>query len=93
MMRTLINNYFSNRRALIRADFNVPLDENLSLSQTGKIGDFTNIYSANYLDNKLLLGSSDYSTPETVYVYNNSYELIETLEVNVLPGDFQVYDN
>ncbi len=71
----------------------VPLDENLSLNQTGKIGDFTNIYSANYLDNRLLLGSSDYSAPDTVYVYNNSYELIETLEVNVLPGDFQVYDN
>ena len=71
----------------------VPLDENLSLNQSAKIGDFSNIYSANYLDDKLILGSSDYSSPDTVYLYNNLNESIGVLEVNVLPGSFQVYKN
>ena len=37
MMRTLINNDFSNRRALIRVDFNVPLDENLKVTDSTRI--------------------------------------------------------
>ena len=71
----------------------VPLDENLSLNQSAKIGDFSNIYSANYLADKLILGSSDYSAPDTVYLYNNLNESIGIFEVNVLPGSFQVYKN
>ena len=71
----------------------IPLDENLNLNQSAKIGDFSNIYSANYLDDKLILGSSDYSSPDTVYLYNNLNESIGALEVNVLPGSFQVYKN
>lgn len=71
----------------------IPLDEDLNLNQSAKIGDFSNIYSANYLDDKLILGSSDYSSPDTVYLYNNLNESIGVLEVNVLPGSFQVYKN
>ena len=37
MMRTLINNDFSNRRALIRVDFNVPIDENLKVTDSTRI--------------------------------------------------------
>ncbi len=71
----------------------VPLDENLNLNQSAKIGDFSNIYSANYLDNKLILGSSDYIAPDTVYLYNNLNESIGFFEVNVLPGSYQIYKN
>ena len=71
----------------------IPLDEDLNLNQSAKIGDFSNIYSANYIDDKLILGSSDYSSPDTVYLYNNLNESIGVLEVNVLPGSFQVYKN
>ena len=71
----------------------VPLDENLNLNQSAKIGDFSNIYSANYLADKLILGSSDYSAPDTVYLYNNLNESIGVFEVNVLPGSFQIYKN
>ena len=67
----------------------VPLSENLNLNQAARIGDHPNIYSANYLDNELMLGGSDYVAPDTVYLYNASNEYIGFLKVNVLPGDFK----
>jgi len=71
----------------------VSLDENLNLNQMAKIGNYNNIYSANFLNDQLILGSSDYSAPDTVYLHNSSNELVGMLKVNVLPGDFQVYQN
>ena len=71
----------------------VPLQEDLSLDQAAKVGDHVNVYSANYLDDKLLLGSSDYVAPDTVFLYNDLNEYLGFLEVNVLPGDFKKYSN
>ena len=71
----------------------VPLLEDLNLNQAAKIGEHVNVYSANYLEDKLLLGSSDYVTPDTVYLYDDLNEYIGFLEVNVLPGDFKKYSN
>ena len=71
----------------------VPLLEDLNLNQAAKIGDHPNIYSANYLEDKLLLGSSDYVAPDTVYLYNELNEYLGSLKVNVLPGDFKKYSN
>ena len=36
-MHTLINNDFSNRKAIIRVDFNVPLDENFNVTDSTRI--------------------------------------------------------
>ena len=36
-MHTLNNNDFSNRKAVIRVDFNVPLDENLQVTDSTRI--------------------------------------------------------
>ena len=71
----------------------VPLQEDLSLDQAAKVGNHVNVYSANYLDDKLLLGSSDYVAPDTVFLYNDLDEYLGFLEVNVLPGDFKKYSN
>ena len=71
----------------------VPLQEDLSLNQAAKVGNHLNVYSANYLDDKLYLGSSDYVAPDTVFLYNDLDEYIGFLEVNVLPGDFKRYNN
>ena len=71
----------------------VPLQEDLSLDQAAKVGNHVNVYSANYLGDKLLLGSSDYVAPDTVFIYNDLNEYIGFLEVNVLPGDFKKYSN
>ena len=71
----------------------VPLLEDLNLNQAAKIGEHVNVYSANYLEDKLLLGSSDYVAPDTVYLYDDLNEYIGFLEVNVLPGDFKKYSN
>ena len=36
-MHTLINNDFSSRKAIIRVDFNVPLDENFHVTDSTRI--------------------------------------------------------
>jgi len=71
----------------------VPLQEDLNLNQAAKVGNHINVYSANYLDEELLLGSSDYVAPDTVYLYNDLNEYLGFFEVNVLPGDFKKYSN
>lgn len=71
----------------------VPLQEDLNLNQAAKVGNHVNVYSANYLDEELLLGSSDYVAPDTVYLYNDLNEYLGFFEVNVLPGDFKKYSN
>ena len=86
---------FKMSNTIYRATSNgaVPLQEDLSLNQAAKIGNHFNVYSANYLDDKLLLGSSDYAAPDTVFLYNDLNEYLGFLEVNVLPGDFKKYSN
>ena len=71
----------------------VPLQEDLNLNQAEKVGNHVNVYSASYLDDKLLLGSSDYVAPDTIYLYNDFNEYLGFLEVNVLPGDCRKYSN
>ena len=71
----------------------MPLQEDLNLNQAAKVGNHVNVYSANYLDEELLLGSSDYVAPDTVYLYNDLNEYLGFFEVNVLPGDFKKYSN
>ena len=45
------------------------------------------------VNDELILGTTDYSAPDTVFLFNSSNELLQTFEVNVLPGDFAVYNN
>ena len=70
----------------------VPLDAQLNLNMAARIGAFNNIYSGGSFDNQLILGSTDYMIPDTVFFYDNTGELERTLEVNVLPGDFAIYN-
>ena len=70
----------------------VPLDAQLNLNMTAKIGSYNSIYSGESTNNQLFLGSSDYTAPDTVFFYDDIGELKRTLEVNVLPGDFAIYN-
>ena len=45
----------------------VPLQEDLNLNQAARIGDLNGVYSANCLDDQLILGTTDYVAPDTVY--------------------------
>ena len=71
----------------------VPLDSNLNLNMAAKVGELNGVYSGKVLNDELVLGTTDYSAPDTVFLFNSSNELIQTFEVNVLPGDFAVYNN
>ena len=71
----------------------VPLDANLNLNMAAKVGELNGVYSGKVLNDELILGTTDYSAPDTVFLFNSSNELLQTFEVNVLPGDFAVYNN
>jgi len=71
----------------------VPLDADLNLNMAAKVGELSGVYSGKVLNDELLLGTTDYSAPDTVFLFNSSNELLQTFEVNVLPGDFGVYSN
>ena len=71
----------------------VPLDTDLNLNMAAKVGDLSGVYSGKVLNGELILGTTDYSAPDTVFLFNSSNELLQTFEVNVLPGDFAVYSN
>ena len=71
----------------------VPLDTELNLNTAAKVGDLNGVYSGKVLNNALILGTTDYSAPDTVFLFNSSDELLQTFEVNVLPGDFAIYNN
>ena len=71
----------------------VPLDADLHLNMAAKIGNLSGVYSGKVLNGELILGTTDYSAPDTVFLFNSSNDLLQTFEVNVLPGDFAVYNN
>ena len=54
-----------------------------------KVGELNGVYSGKVLNDELILGTTDYSAPDTVFLFNSSDELLQTFEVNVLPEILQ----
>ena len=71
----------------------VPLDAELNLNMAAKVGELNGVYSGKVLNDQLILGTTDYMAPDTVFLFNSSDELLQTFEVNALPGDFATYNN
>ena len=68
-----------------------PLEMDLSLNSTAKIGSYKTLYSAGAHQNTVFLGISDYTAPDTVLVHNEIGQLTHTYIVGTLPGDYQVW--
>ena len=66
-------------------------ENNLEIRSSSRIGDYStySVYSASVLEEKAYFGiTSDYVSPDTVYVHNSSGELENYFEVEASPGDF-----
>ena len=70
-----------------------PLEMDLSLNQSARIGSYTSLYSAGAHQNFVFMGISDYATPDTVLVHNEMGDLVHTFSVGVLPGDYAIWEN
>ena len=70
-----------------------PLTTDLNLNIASKMGSYQNLYSASSSNENLLLGTSDYVAPDTVYIHDQLGELIRELPVGVLPKDFAFWTN
>ena len=72
-----------------------PVNDDLSLNVSSKIGGYPTykLYSAGAETNHIFFGiTSDYESPDTVFVHNNFGELKYTLEVGASPGDYGVWN-
>ena len=70
-----------------------PLETDLNLDIASKMGSYQNLYSASSSNGNLLLGTSDYVAPDTVYIHDQLGDLIRELPVGVLPRDFAFWTN
>ena len=70
-----------------------PLETDLNLDIASKMGSYQNLYSASSSNENLLLGTSDYVAPDTVYIHDQLGDLIRELPVGVLPRDFAFWTN
>ena len=73
-----------------------PIDEsNLNIRSSSRIGDYgaSNLYSAGSLDNYIYFGiTSDYLSPDTVYIHNEIGEFEMLYEVGASPGDYEIWE-
>ena len=73
-----------------------PIDEsNLNIRSSSRIGDYgaSNLYSAGSLDNYVYFGiTSDYLSPDTVYIHNEIGEFKMLYEVGASPGDYEIWE-
>ena len=69
-----------------------PLDAELDINLTAKIGSYNNLYSAFSNNENIYLGMSDYVAPDTVFVHDASGVLIRELSVGQLPGDYAIWE-
>ena len=66
-------------------------ENNLEIRSSSRVGDYSiySVYSASVLEEKAYFGiTSDYVSPDTVYVHNSLGELENYFEVEASPGDF-----
>ena len=71
-----------------------PLNADLNVNKLGKIGSFKKeeLYSANAFEDKVYMGiTSDYMSPDTVFVHDVTGEVINTFTVGAAPGDFAIW--
>ena len=70
----------------------VPLNSNLELNSSRKIGSYSNLYSSFSANQSLYLGTTDYFTPDTVFVHNSDGSLLQMLPVGGNPGDYAIWN-
>ena len=70
----------------------VPINEDLTMEISEKIGDYSNLYSASSYGDYLYLGLSDYVAPDTIVVINSDGEIIHEHQVSAIPGSFAFDD-
>jgi len=69
----------------------VPLNQDLSLNQSGALGDLADIYSHSLTNNHILVGSSDFIAPDLVTILALDGEELASFNVGALPGQIVYY--
>jgi len=70
----------------------VPLNGDLTLAQTGLIGNVSNIYSFSVQNDKVVVGTSDFVAPDEIVVFAPDGSSEASFTLGALPGDVLYYD-
>ena len=71
-------------------------ENDLSIRSASKVGAYkaSNLYSAESLNEKVYFGiTSDYQSPDTVYIHNGDGEFEYYYEVEASPGDYAIWES
>lgn len=71
----------------------VPLNNDLSLNLSEKIGNEAGLYSAAAHGDKLFFGLTDFQAPDEVKILNTQAVLLNSYQVGALPGAFLFYES
>lgn len=68
-----------------------PLNSDLTVQTTVTIGNVGSAYSAAAFGEYIFLGQTDYTAPDTVFVYNKNNIILQEYEVGAIPGEFILF--
>tara|TARA_B100001250_G_scaffold414011_1_gene450226 strand:+ start:488 stop:1492 length:1005 start_codon:yes stop_codon:yes gene_type:complete len=68
-----------------------PLDQDLEINLSSKLGSYPSLYSAFSVSENLYLGRSDGISPDSIFVHNENGDLQYNLIVGAYPGDYEFW--
>ena len=83
---------FQNEIYQVYDDGVVTLNNDLTPNISSKIGNLSSIYSAWAYEDNLIIGTSDYVAPDTVFILNQEGLILDELIVSAMPGSYAVYE-
>ena len=73
---------------IIQLDLN-----NLDAISGTEIGNYSDVYSVEFIDNQFYIGRTDYVAPDNVDILDLSGNLINSYSVGAIPGSFTIWNN
>jgi len=68
------------------------INSDLSVNETVGVADYDGVYSLKVVNDHIMVGTSDYVAPDTVYITDTDHQLIRYIIVGTLPTDFVISD-
>ncbi|MBC8214262.1 MAG: T9SS type A sorting domain-containing protein [Candidatus Marinimicrobia bacterium] len=69
------------------------LDDFLNFVDDSQIGEYADVYSMAFFNDKIYFGLSDYSAPDNVVVLDDNGTELANYEVGAIPGSFAFFEN
>lgn len=68
------------------------INSDLSVNEADALTEYSGVYSLKVKDELIMIGTSDYVAPDTVYIADLDHQLIRSVVVGALPTDYVISD-